>query len=207
VTHQLTCSSCMQLQREASLFHESATVAGKRAREPIPGVKAPPKVTTGGQHSDTPAAKVQRVDSGTPSASTRKLSTQRRELGHCANVVRCKYLLPCRMSSPAGAPLLQCCAVGCYQAGIIQMRVVLCCSEVPLLTPRQRSSVKAPPPNMEPTPALRIDNFMRPCTLPQVLITTVASFGHGNILGNADATGQSIDIDLKYDLSLQRCRN
>jgi apoptotic chromatin condensation inducer in the nucleus len=90
---------------------------GKRAREPIPGVKAPPRVTTGGQHSDTPAAKVQRLDSGTPSASTRKLSTQ---------------------------------------------------SEVPLLTPRQRSSVKAPPPNMEPTPALRIDNFMRPCTLPQV---------------------------------------
>ena len=43
---------------------------------------------------------------------------------------------------------------------------------------------------MEPTPALRIDNFMRPCTLPQVLITTVASFRHGNTLGNRDAAGQ-----------------
>lgn len=116
VTHQLKCLGCMQLPNNVSSCHECATIAGKRMREPIPGVKAPPKVTTGGQHSDTPAAKVQRVDSGTPSASTRKLSTQRRELGHCADVVRCKYLLPCRVSSPAGAPLLQCSAMGYDQA-------------------------------------------------------------------------------------------
>ena len=70
------------------------------------------------------------------------------------------------------------------------MQGVLCCSDVPLLTPRQRSSVKAPPPNMEPTLALRIDNFMRPCTLPQVLITSPTSSGHGKLLGNTDAAGQ-----------------
>ena len=55
-------------------------------------------------------------------------------------------------------------------------------SDVPLLTPRQRSSVKAPPPNMDPTPALRIDNFMRPCTLPQVPVTTRSSFVSNQVL-------------------------
>jgi hypothetical protein len=121
VTRQLTCSGCMQLQREVSLFHESAIIAGKRAREPIPGVKAPPKVTAGGQHSDTPAAKVQRLDSGTPSASTRKLSAQRQGSGIAPMLCGRKCLLPCRMSSFASAPLLQWSVIGCDQAGVHQM--------------------------------------------------------------------------------------
>ncbi len=41
-------------------------------------------------------------------------------------------------------------------------------SDIPLVTPAARGGVKVPPPNMKPTAALRIDNFMRPFTLPQV---------------------------------------
>ena len=96
------------MQRKVSLSHDMAIIAGKRAREPIPGVKAPPKVTTGGQHSDTPAAKVQRLDSGTPSASTRKLSTQRQGSGIAPMlcVVNACFLAACQ-----ALPVLRCCSV------------------------------------------------------------------------------------------------
>lgn len=71
------------------------------------------------------------------------------------------------------------------------------CSDIPLLTPTARSSVKAPPPNMKPTPALRIDGFMRPFNLQQAglgmhhLFASLTCCKYPMVLGGVHCIGLS----------------
>lgn len=65
----------------------------------------------------------------------------------------------------------------CFGKPVAASSFVFICSDIPLLTPTQRSNVKVPPPNMGPTAALRIDGFMRPFTVPQVPAAAAASQG------------------------------